>query len=81
MAAAPSYGSTGASQGKVNGAFSMTDSTDQPKLKGQSRMRRTRMSIRKRLQKHGLARADSDSDLEDEEESESERISVHEYTQ
>lgn len=76
-AAAPSYGSTGAPQGKVNGAFSMPDSADQPKLKGQSRMMRTRMSIRKRLQKHGLARADSDSDLEDEEEKSRSVQSLH----
>ncbi|KAM4718628.1 LOW QUALITY PROTEIN: phospholipase D1 [Anableps anableps] len=66
-AAAPSSGRASVSQSKGNGVFSVTDSGDQPKLKGQGRMRRTRMSIKKHLQKHGLARADSDSDLEEEE--------------
>ncbi|XP_008395128.1 phospholipase D1 [Poecilia reticulata] len=60
--AAPSGG------GGQNKVFPVTDSGDQPKLKSQGRMRRTRMSIKKHLQKHGLARADSDSDLEEEEE-------------
>lgn len=45
----------------------MTDSGDQPKLKGHGRFKRTRLSIRRHLQKHGLAHADSDSDLEDDE--------------
>ncbi|KAM3593265.1 uncharacterized protein V6R79_008759 [Siganus canaliculatus] len=44
------------------GIFTVMDSVDQPKLKGQGRMKRTRFSIRKHLQKHGLAQADSDSD-------------------
>lgn len=43
----------------------MTDSVDQPRLKGQGRTRRSRFSIRKHLQKHGLAHADSDSKLEE----------------
>uniref|UniRef100_A0AAQ5Z5A0 Phospholipase n=1 Tax=Amphiprion ocellaris TaxID=80972 RepID=A0AAQ5Z5A0_AMPOC len=49
------------------GIFTVTDSADQPKLKGQGRLKRTRFSIRRHLQKHGLAHADSDSDLEEDE--------------
>ena len=45
----------------------MTDSVDQPKLKGQGRLKRTKFSIRRHLKKHGLASADSDSDREEEE--------------
>ncbi|XP_035980850.1 phospholipase D1 [Fundulus heteroclitus] len=70
-AAAPSSSSAGGgdvSQSQGKGVTSVTDSTDQPKLKGQGRLKRTRMTIKKRLQKHGLARPDSDSDLEEEEE-------------
>uniref|UniRef100_A0A8C3B065 Phospholipase n=1 Tax=Cyclopterus lumpus TaxID=8103 RepID=A0A8C3B065_CYCLU len=47
--------------------FTVTDSVDQPRLKSQGRMKRTRFSIRRHLQKHGLAQADSDSELEEEE--------------
>lgn len=54
------------------GVFTVMDSLDQPRLKGQGRMRRTRFSIRRHLQKHGLASANSDSDLEDEEAAERE---------
>lgn len=56
-----------ASQANGKGVFSLSDSMDQPKLKGQGRLKRTRMSIRRHLQKHGLAPADSDSDLDDHE--------------
>lgn len=49
------------------GVFSLSDSVDQPKIKGQGRLKRTRLSIRRHLQKHGLAHADSDSDLDDQE--------------
>ncbi|XP_059182788.1 phospholipase D1 [Centropristis striata] len=66
--AAPANGS-GAPQNNGKGIFTVTDSGDQPKLKGQGRMKRTRMSIKRHLQKHGLAHADSDSDLENEERS------------
>lgn len=65
--AAPPSGSGATSQTNGKGIFSVMDSVDQPKLKGQGRMKRTRFSIRRHLQKHGLAQADSDSDLEDEE--------------
>uniref|UniRef100_A0A3Q1FZW4 Phospholipase n=1 Tax=Acanthochromis polyacanthus TaxID=80966 RepID=A0A3Q1FZW4_9TELE len=65
-----------ASQSNGKGIFTVTDSTDQPKLKGQGRMKRTRFSIRRHLQKHGLAHADSDSDLEEDERSGSVR-SLH----
>uniref|UniRef100_A0AAQ5Z6P2 Phospholipase n=1 Tax=Amphiprion ocellaris TaxID=80972 RepID=A0AAQ5Z6P2_AMPOC len=41
------------------GIFTVTDSADQPKLKGQGRLKRTRFSIRRHLQKHGLAHADT----------------------
>ncbi|KAM9839405.1 phospholipase D1 [Aulostomus maculatus] len=65
--AAPANGGGGVSQGNGKGVFTVTDSGDQPRLKGQGRMRRARMSIRRHLQKRGLAHADSDSDLENEE--------------
>uniref|UniRef100_A0AAQ5XWE0 Phospholipase n=1 Tax=Amphiprion ocellaris TaxID=80972 RepID=A0AAQ5XWE0_AMPOC len=57
------------SQSNGKGIFTVTDSADQPKLKGQGRLKRTRFSIRRHLQKHGLAHADSDSDLEEDERS------------
>uniref|UniRef100_A0A1A8AE64 Phospholipase n=1 Tax=Nothobranchius furzeri TaxID=105023 RepID=A0A1A8AE64_NOTFU len=57
--------STEVSQPKDKSLFTVTDSVDQPKLKGQGRFRRTRFSIKRHLQKHGLAQADSDSDLEE----------------
>uniref|UniRef100_A0A8C4ET97 Phospholipase n=1 Tax=Dicentrarchus labrax TaxID=13489 RepID=A0A8C4ET97_DICLA len=66
-AAVPANGSRGVSQSNGRGIFTVTDSVDQPKLKGQGRMKRTRFSIKRHLQKHGLAHADSDSDLENEE--------------
>ncbi|KAM4533938.1 phospholipase D1 isoform 1-T2 [Odontesthes bonariensis] len=75
-AAAPANGSGGASQNNGKGIFTLTDSVDQPRLKSQGRMKRTRFSIRRHLQKHGLAHADSDSDLEEEERSGSMR-SLH----
>lgn len=62
------------------GVFTVMDSLDQPRLKGQGRMRRTRFSIRRHLQKHGLASANSDSDLEDEEAAERE-WHTHTHTQ
>ncbi|XP_069562982.1 phospholipase D1 isoform X2 [Brachyistius frenatus] len=68
--AAPANGGGGSvSQGNGTGVFTVMDSLDQPKLKGQGRMKKHRFSIRKHLQKHGLASAgnDSDSDLEPEE--------------
>ncbi|XP_042256007.1 phospholipase D1 [Thunnus maccoyii] len=67
--AAPANGSSGVSHGNGRNIFTVMDSVDQPKLKGQGRMRRARFSIRKHLQKHGLAHADSDSDEEPEERS------------
>ncbi|XP_053714676.1 phospholipase D1 isoform X2 [Synchiropus splendidus] len=48
-----------------NGGPPPADSGDQPKLKSHGRLRRARLSLRRHLQKHGLAHADSDSDLED----------------
>ncbi|TMS08899.1 phospholipase D1 [Larimichthys crocea] len=75
-ASASANGSGAVSQGNGKGIFTVTDSVDQPKLKGQGRMKRTRFSIRRQLQKHGLAHADSDSDLENEERSGSVR-SLH----
>uniref|UniRef100_A0A3Q4GQ01 Phospholipase n=1 Tax=Neolamprologus brichardi TaxID=32507 RepID=A0A3Q4GQ01_NEOBR len=54
-------------QSNGKGVFTVADSMDQPRLKSHGRLRRTRMSIRRHLQKHGLAHADSDSDLEHEE--------------
>ncbi|KAF0028574.1 hypothetical protein F2P81_019661 [Scophthalmus maximus] len=73
--AAPPNGG-GVSQSNGKGIFTVSDTMDQPKLKSQGRMKRTRFSIRKHLQKHGLAQADSDSDLENEERSSSVR-SLH----
>uniref|UniRef100_A0A671XBD9 phospholipase D n=1 Tax=Sparus aurata TaxID=8175 RepID=A0A671XBD9_SPAAU len=67
--ASPANGSGAASQTNGKGIFTVTDSLDQPKLKGQGRTKRTRFSIRRHLQKHGLAHADSDSDLEEDERS------------
>ncbi|XP_041670061.1 phospholipase D1 isoform X1 [Cheilinus undulatus] len=64
--AAPANGSSSAPQTNGKGVFTVTDSVDQPKLKSQGRMKRTRFSIRRHLQKHGFASADSDSDLEEE---------------
>lgn len=65
--AAPANGSGGVSPNKGKMIFTVMDSGDQPKLKGQGRIKRTRFSIRRHLQKRGLALADSDSDLENEE--------------
>ncbi|XP_053198145.1 LOW QUALITY PROTEIN: phospholipase D1 [Scomber japonicus] len=73
---APANGSGAVSQGNGKKIFTVTDSVDQPKLKGQGRMKRTRFSIKKHLQKHGLAHPDSDSDAEPEERSGSVR-SLH----
>ncbi|XP_040921573.1 phospholipase D1 isoform X1 [Toxotes jaculatrix] len=74
--AAPSNGSGTVSQTNGKNIFTVMDSVDQPKLKSQGRTRRTRFSIRRHLQKHGLAQADSDSDQETEERSGSVR-SLH----
>ncbi|XP_056289759.1 phospholipase D1 isoform X2 [Pseudoliparis swirei] len=65
--AAPANG--GGAQTNGRAIFTVTDSVDQPRLKGQGRMKRTRFSIRRQLQKHGLTQADSDSELEEEENS------------
>ncbi|XP_047193847.1 phospholipase D1 isoform X2 [Hippoglossus stenolepis] len=65
--AAPPNGSGAVSQSNGKSIFTVTDSVDQPKLKSQGRMKRTKFSIRRHLQKHGLAQVDSDSDLETEE--------------
>ncbi|XP_049912840.1 phospholipase D1 [Epinephelus moara] len=69
--AARANGSGAVSQSNGKGIFTVTDSGDQPKLKGQRRTRRNRFSIKRHLQKHRLAHADSDSDsdLENEERS------------
>ncbi|KAM9337516.1 phospholipase D1 [Symphorus nematophorus] len=67
LASTSANGSGAASQSNGKGIFTVTDSMDQPKLKGQGKMKRHRFSIRKHLQKHGLAQPDSDSDLEEEE--------------
>nr|XP_040023762.1 phospholipase D1-like [Gasterosteus aculeatus aculeatus] len=69
--AAPANSAAAVAQGNGRGIFTVTDSVDQPRLKGQGRTRRSRFSIRKHLQKHGLAHADSDSKLEEAERSHS----------
>uniref|UniRef100_A0A8B9K0Y9 Phospholipase n=1 Tax=Astyanax mexicanus TaxID=7994 RepID=A0A8B9K0Y9_ASTMX len=63
--AAPSNGPAPAhSNGKAIG----TDTVELPKLKGYGKTRRNRFSIRKHLQKHGLAPADSVSSIDSSEE-------------
>ncbi|CAB1340970.1 unnamed protein product [Coregonus sp. 'balchen'] len=57
------------SNGKGAAAL-VVDSGDQPKLKGLGRIRRTRFSMKRHLQKHGLVHADSLSSVESSEESE-----------
>uniref|UniRef100_A0A8C1Q5H9 Phospholipase n=1 Tax=Cyprinus carpio TaxID=7962 RepID=A0A8C1Q5H9_CYPCA len=52
----------------TNGKNLPVDTADQPKLKGQGKTKRTRFSIRRHLQKHGLAPADSVSSAESSEE-------------
>ncbi|XP_049605917.1 phospholipase D1 [Syngnathus scovelli] len=54
----------GSSGGYGNAAFSADDVVVQPKIKGQSRMKRARMSLKRHLQKHGLAHADSDDEID-----------------
>uniref|UniRef100_A0A667ZRY5 Phospholipase n=1 Tax=Myripristis murdjan TaxID=586833 RepID=A0A667ZRY5_9TELE len=68
MAAPSSSGGGGGGGGggaQKNGKVisTVTDSADQPKLKGQGK-KRTRFSIKRHLQKHGLAQADSVSSVE-----------------
>ncbi|XP_061661657.1 phospholipase D1-like [Syngnathoides biaculeatus] len=53
-----------ANGGYGNAAFSADDAAVQPTMKGQGRMRRAKMSIKRHLQKHGLAHVDSDEDLD-----------------
>lgn len=64
--ASPANGSSTVSHDDKNGVFTVADSVDQPKLKNYGRAKRM-FSIRRHLQKHGLAHANSDSDLENEE--------------
>ncbi|XP_037136093.1 phospholipase D1-like [Syngnathus acus] len=54
----------GSGGGYGNAAFSADDVVVQPKIKGQSRMKRARMSFKRHLQKHGLAHADSDDEID-----------------
>uniref|UniRef100_A0AAR2IR05 Phospholipase n=1 Tax=Pygocentrus nattereri TaxID=42514 RepID=A0AAR2IR05_PYGNA len=51
-----------------NGKRSGSESVEQPKLKGYGKNKRNRFSIRKHLQKHGLAPADSVSSIDSSEE-------------
>uniref|UniRef100_A0A8C8JFK7 Phospholipase n=1 Tax=Oncorhynchus tshawytscha TaxID=74940 RepID=A0A8C8JFK7_ONCTS len=69
MATAPTS-SSAPSNGKGAAAL-VVDSGDQPKLKGLGRIRRTGFSMKRHLQKHGLAHADSVSSVDSSEESES----------
>ncbi|XP_077591614.1 phospholipase D1-like [Stigmatopora nigra] len=51
--------------GYGNPAFTADDSAAVlPKVKGQGRMRRAKLSIKRHLQKHGLSHPDSDEDLD-----------------
>uniref|UniRef100_A0A8C1U739 Phospholipase n=1 Tax=Cyprinus carpio TaxID=7962 RepID=A0A8C1U739_CYPCA len=56
--------SHGPSTVHTNGKSLPVDTVDQPKLKGQGKTKKTRFSIRRHLQKHGLAPADSVSSVE-----------------
>uniref|UniRef100_A0AAZ3NPW9 Phospholipase n=1 Tax=Oncorhynchus tshawytscha TaxID=74940 RepID=A0AAZ3NPW9_ONCTS len=67
MATAPTS-SSAPSNGKGAAAL-VVDSGDQPKLKGLGRIRRTGFSMKRHLQKHGLAHADSVSSVDSSEES------------
>uniref|UniRef100_A0A673MZ38 phospholipase D n=1 Tax=Sinocyclocheilus rhinocerous TaxID=307959 RepID=A0A673MZ38_9TELE len=60
--------SNGPSTVHTNGKSLPVDTVDQPKLKGQGKTKKTRFSIRRHLQKHGLAPADSVSSGESSEE-------------
>lgn len=62
--------SNGPSAVHINGKSLPVDTLDQPKLKGHGKTKKTRFSIRRHLQKHGLAPADSVSSVESSEESE-----------
>nr|XP_046148659.1 phospholipase D1-like isoform X2 [Oncorhynchus gorbuscha] len=66
MATAPTS-SSAPSNGKGATAL-VVDSGDQPKLKGLGRIRRTGFSMKRHLQKHGLAHADSVSSVDSSEE-------------
>ncbi len=67
--------SNGPSTVHTNGKSLPVDTVDQPKLKGQGKTKKTRFSIRRHLQKHGLAPADSVNSVESSEESEYASIS------
>uniref|UniRef100_A0A672KXJ8 Phospholipase n=1 Tax=Sinocyclocheilus grahami TaxID=75366 RepID=A0A672KXJ8_SINGR len=56
--------SNGPSTVHTNGKSLPVDTVDQPKLKGQGKTKKTRFSIRRHLQKHGLAPADTAQDLQ-----------------
>ncbi|RXN17116.1 phospholipase D1-like isoform X1 [Labeo rohita] len=60
--------SNGPSTVQTNGKSLPADTADQPKLKGHGKIKKTRFSIRRHLQKHGLAPADSVSSVESSEE-------------
>lgn len=62
--------SNGPSAVHSNGKRLPVDAVDQPKLKGQGKTKKTRFSIRRHLQKHGLAPTDSVSSAESSVESE-----------
>ncbi|XP_071760505.1 phospholipase D1 isoform X1 [Centroberyx gerrardi] len=74
--AAPSNGSGGVAQSNGKSVSTVTDSADQPKLKGQGRMKR-KFSLKRHLQKHGLAQADSVSSVESAEERSGSVRSLH----
>lgn len=62
--AEPSNGSGAVSEHNGRSVSTVTDTVEQPRLRGK---KRSRFSIRRHLQKHGLAQPDSDSDLETDE--------------
>ncbi|XP_026863882.2 phospholipase D1 [Electrophorus electricus] len=64
MASPPNGSGPAQSNGKSTGM----DMTEQPRLRGHGKTKRSRFSIRKRLQKHGLAPADSVSSVDSSEE-------------
>ncbi|CDQ84049.1 unnamed protein product [Oncorhynchus mykiss] len=75
MATAPTS-SSAPSNGKGAAAL-VVDSGDQPKLKGLGRIRRTGFSMKRHLQKHGLAHADSVSSVDSSEEREQRGVNRH----
>ncbi|KAF3703833.1 Phospholipase D1 [Channa argus] len=63
----PASGGSATCERNGTGFSTVTDAVEQPRMKGHGKLRKNRFSIKRHLQKHGLAQPDSDSDLETEE--------------